>query len=294
MKLALCVSGGLGHLILLHVAAQGREITAVFTDAKSESIRQWVEERGIPLFVGNPRQGRTQKFRERLAVDVLLSVNYLFLIERDMISWPGKISINVHGSLLPKYRGRTPHVWAIINNESETGITAHVIDESCDTGPVIEQIRVPIGVDDTGGDLLNKFHVLYPLLIDRVFDAVEHDQINLQLQDEIKATYFGKRTPEDGQINWSWHKERIRNWVRAQADPYPGAFSWIGNKKFIIDELIYDDYGFHQNTPNGTILTLNPMRVKTPNGVVRITKARNIPQNMIVNQQLSSYEDSRL
>jgi len=105
-------------------------------------------------------------------------------------------------------------------------------------------------------------------------------------QDESKATYFGKRTPDDGEINWYWQKERIRNWVRAQALPYPGAFTWVGQEKMIIDEIAFDDTGFHSDIPNGTVLSLSPVRVKTPNGVIRIEKDRGIPETLRVNQRL--------
>ena len=70
--------------------------------------------------------------------------SYLFLIEKDIILHPRFLTFNIHGSLLPKYRGRAPHIWAIINNEKETGITAHVIDEKCDSGDIISQIKIKI------------------------------------------------------------------------------------------------------------------------------------------------------
>src|SRR5690606_11116288 len=102
------------------------------------------------------------------AVDVLFSINYLFLIERDVLSQDPRV-VNLHGSLLPKYRGRTPHVWAIINNESHTGVTAHLVDEGCDTGPIILQREVPIEYTDTGATILLKFSSLYPEIIADVY-----------------------------------------------------------------------------------------------------------------------------
>ena len=90
----------------------------------------------------------------------------------------------------------------------------------------------------------------------------------------MKATYFEKRTPEDGVINWNWHKERIQNWVRAQANPYPGAYSNIKGKKVVIDQVEFDDYGFKQTQPNGLIITEEPYRVKIPNGVIILMQIR--------------------
>jgi methionyl-tRNA formyltransferase len=86
---------------------------------------------------------------------------------------------------------------------------------------------------------------------------------------------FGKRTPEDGLIDWNWQKERIRNWVRAQAYPYPGAFTYYDKQKVIIDEVAYTNSGFNSNMKNGLILAVKPkLEVKTPNGALVINKMR--------------------
>ena len=153
-------------------------------------------------------------------------------------------AINIHGSLLPKYRGSTPHVWAIINGEKEAGITAHFIDESVDNGDIVHQIKVPIQDDDTGAMILKKYNQQYPLLIKKILIDIKCDSLKVRAQDATKATYFGKRTPEDGHINWNWSKERIRNWIRAQAHPYPGAFFFINNVKVIVNKASFCDLGF--------------------------------------------------
>ena len=87
---------------------------------------------------------------------------------------------------------------------------------------------------------------------------------------------FGKRTPEDGRINWNWQKERIRNWVRAQSYPYPGAFSFFNNNKIIIDEIKFSSHGFNFKDENGLILKVNPsIIIKTVNGALEVKKMRN-------------------
>lgn len=292
MRIALCLSGQLGYETLLHLSKKPIDIVCIFTDKASKPISDWAKRNETPLFLGNPRKGRASSFIEQHAVDHLFSVNYLFIIEEDMIEWSGVYAINIHGSLLPKYRGRTPHVWAIINNEYKTGITAHLIDVDCDTGPIVDQVEIPIESQDTGGKLLDKFKMQYPILIDRILESLNNSDLKLTPQDTSRATYFGRRTPADGEIDWNWHKERIRNWVRAQADPYPGAFTWYGSAKVIVDEIAYDDHGFHQETPNGTILTTNPIRVKTPNGAVRLVSLREAPEEIKINHKFGSYEDS--
>lgn len=274
MSIAVMASGNLGFQILKHLEPRNI-VSVVFTDKKSDGIIDWAETKGIPCFAGNPRAGKASEFIADKKVEVLLSVNYLFIIEKDLIDWPIKAAVNLHGSLLPKYRGRTPHVWAIINNETETGVTAHLITEGCDEGRIIKQLAIPIGTETTGAEILSQYVEHYPQLVDDVLDCIESGTFEPKVQDETLATYFGKRTPDDGEINWDWQKERIRNWVRAQANPYPGAFTWIGKEKVIIDKVELDEFGFHQEMENGAVLSVDPLRVKTSNGALRVTSMRN-------------------
>lgn len=273
MNLGLLVSGNLGFLILKYLIIK-YEIQFVLTDSKSDSIIDFCKQNDVSLFVGNPRNGSAYEFCRQKEIDILISVNYLFIIERDLITLPKSFAFNVHGSLLPKYRGRTPHVWAIINNESKTGITAHLIDEGCDTGDIIEQIEIEIGANDTGADLLNKFNETYIILLENVLTKFRSGNLNVTKQNNEYATYFDKRTPEDGKINWNWQKERIFNWIRAQAYPYPGAFTLMNGKKLIIDGIKFSEIGYINQMPNGMLLSVNPILVKTPNGVVELCKIR--------------------
>ncbi|MFV0329874.1 MAG: methionyl-tRNA formyltransferase, partial [Dysgonomonas sp.] len=224
---ALCIlcSGGLGFNILENLIPSFN-IEMVFTDSRSTSIITLCNKNKIDVFVGNPRNNAASNFINNRKVDILISINYLFIIESDVISIAKDIAFNIHGSLLPKYRGRTPHVWSIINNEKETGITAHLIDEGCDTGDVIQQIKIPILHTDTGNDILLKYNKEYLPIINQVLNNLIRGKVKTIKQDHSQATYFGKRTPDDGLINWDWQKERIYNWVRAQSFPYPGAFTY--------------------------------------------------------------------
>ena len=247
----------------------------IFTDKNSEGIIEFAENNSIPLFVGNPRKKNTYDFLKQFQTDLIFSINYLFIIERDLLAHPF-CAINLHGSLLPKYRGRTPHIWAIINGETETGITAHKMEEGCDTGNIFLQRKIPINWNETGADILMKFRKIYPEIVLEVISRFGENDLKQVFQDESKATYFWKRTPEDGKICWDWHKERIFNWVRAQANPYPGAFSYLEEKKIIIDEIEFSDHGFDCRIPNGTIIEKYPhVLVKTPNGIVSLSSIRN-------------------
>lgn len=270
IKYGILASGALGELCVEHIF-KASKINFVFTDKNSNSIIIFCEKNNIPVFIGNPRLGRAIDFMNNFKTDVIFSINYLFIVEKDIIDHPNKISINFHGSLLPKYRGRTPHVWAIINNEKVTGITAHRMTESCDEGEIIFQEKIEIAENDTGATILSKFNQRYPFIIDEVMKMISSDKIYFQKQDETKATWFGKRTPEDGEIKWHWQKERIHNWVRAQAKPYPGAFTYYQNSKIVIHKIEFSDFGFMDNERNGTIIFSDgEIIIKTPNGAVKL------------------------
>jgi len=271
LTIGLLISGELGFKCLEQISLENN-IDFIFTDFKSEKIIKYANIFSIPLFIGNPRNKNASQFLSDKKTDIIFSINYIYIIENDIIEFPSLYAINFHGSLLPKYRGRAPHVWSIINNEKETGITAHRITEECDKGEIVHQEKIPILPDTTGGSILEQFINLYPVIIQKVISMIENDQIVLVKQDETKATWFGKRTPEDGEINWNWQKERIYNWVRAQSNPYPGAFTYYKNSKVIIHKIEYSDMGFDFEQENGTIL-LGGSRpiIKTPNGAVQLT-----------------------
>lgn len=274
LSVGVLCSGTLGFSILKHID-RNYNIRFVLTDSKSNSIISYAKKRNIPIFAGNPRNGKGFHFIKSIEVDIIASINYLFLIEKDIIEHPEIIAFNIHGSLLPKYRGRTPHVWAIINGEQQTGITAHIIDADCDTGNIIHQIVVDIEADDTGTDILNKFTELYIPLFDKVLLDVNNNTLTTRVQDNSKATYFGKRTPADGEIDWNWSKERIRNWVRAQSYPYPGAFTFLDGKKVIIDKVSTTETNEHTLKKSGEIVsTDSKVKIKVNDGLIILEEIR--------------------
>ena len=274
MVLGVLTSGNLGLNILIQIESRFM-IGFVLTDSNSIKIIDFCKLKKIPYYIGNPRNNKAYEFIKNITVDIIASINYLFLINKDIINHSGKLTFNIHGSLLPKYRGRTPHVWAIINNEKETGITAHKIDEGCDTGDIIEQIIIPIDISDTGNDILQNYKKYYFKLVLDVVSKCENNTLQFKKQNEKFATYFGKRTPSDGKIEWDWQKERIKNWVRAQSNPYPGAFAFFENNKIIIDEVKFSEIGYNDEIDNGIVLANEPnIIIKTPNGPLELTKLR--------------------
>jgi len=259
----------LGAKCMEHVF-KSHKVNFVLTDKGSLNIIKFCKANKIPFFSGNPRNGVADEFLSKFRTDVLLSLNYLFMIDQPVLLHPKKYAINFHGSLLPKYRGRTPHVWAIINNEMETGITAHFISNECDAGDIIHQEKIKIKKTDTGAALLAIFNQRFPKIIAKVIKMIEKEKIVPVKQVEEQATYFNKRTPADGLINWNWQKERIFNWVRALSKPYPGAFSFYEGKKVIIHKIAFSDHGFKQDDENGKVLDVEKLIIKTSNGAIRL------------------------
>lgn len=285
-KISLLLSGKLGYKLLVYLF-DFCSIELIATDKGSIEIINFAKKKNILLFVGNPRGGKLAPYLRNVDKSILLSINYLFLIEKDIIE-NYEFPINFHGSLLPKYRGRTPHVWAIINNETETGVTAHFIAEECDSGCVILQKKILITEYDTGSMILEKYFDLYPTLVSEVIIKINSKKYTKITQNESLATFFPKRTPEDGRINWNWQRERIRNWVRAQAFPYPGAFTLFNDEKIIIDKISYSNLGFNSKTRNGTIIYMDPFPiVKTPNGCLRLEVIRINSTKLVKNDLLS-------
>jgi methionyl-tRNA formyltransferase len=272
LNIAVLLSGALGlkALSLLHNNKEVK-LSCVFTDNRSLGILDYCIEHNIKVFKGNPRNNKSISFLKNVGeIDLIFSINYLFIIEKEIIEYPRLYSLNIHGSILPKYRGRTPHVWAIINGEEKTGVTVHKIDQGVDTGDILLQKEVEIKRDETGADILEKYNSLYPELINETIKMVVNNKTVFRKQAESKATYFGKRTPDDGEINWNWSKERIRNWVRAQANPYPGAFTYLNNEKLIINKVDFSGMGYSYNMENGKVLSDTPLIVKTPNGALEL------------------------
>ncbi len=252
-------------------------IDFVATDRKSEEIIKFVKREKINHFIGKPNTEELFLELEKLDSKILFSINYLFLLDKkifELFEYP----INFHGSLLPKYRGRTPHIWSIINNEKYTGISAHFIVEGCDEGDVIFQKKILIDEQVTGAKLLSTYQEEYPEIINIVLEMISENKVNRLTQNHFEATIFPKRSPEDGVIEWSWQKERIYNWIRALSYPYPGAFSYYMNEKIIIDKIKFSNIGFDAVTENGSIISVNMQNnpiVKVQNGTIEIIKIRN-------------------
>ena len=157
--------------------------------------------------------------------DFLFSFYYRHMLKAPLLKIPKQGCYNLHGSLLPKYRGRVPINWAVLKGETETGATLHAMLEKPDAGGIVDQTAVPILPNDTGRDVFEKVTVAAELTLHRSLPALMAGTAKLRPQDLSQGAYFGGRKAEDGRIDWKQPARDIHNLVRAVTRPYPGAFS---------------------------------------------------------------------
>ncbi len=169
-----------------------------------------------------------------IAPDIILSCYYRRMIPSRVLALAAKGAFNMHGSLLPKYRGRAPVNWAILNGETRVGLTLHHMVKRADAGDIVDSEAVDVGPDETAYDAMKKVVDAARIVLARRIDGLLAGTAPRRAQDEAEATYFGGRKPEDGRIDWSWPAARIVNLVRAVSEPFPGAFGEAGGRRLFV------------------------------------------------------------
>ena len=184
-----------------------------------------------------PDDPNTPEFTAQIAAlkpDFLFSFYYRMMLKPALLATVTRGAYNMHGSLLPKYRGRVPINWAIIKGETETGATLHEMVEKPDAGRIVAQEAVPILPDDTALDVFNKVTVAAASALDRALPALIDGSAVLHAQNLAAGSYYGGRKPEDGIIHWEDSAVNIHNLVRAVAPPYPGATTTVKGRAITI------------------------------------------------------------
>jgi methionyl-tRNA formyltransferase len=190
------------------------------------SLRQVAEENGIPVIV--PADPHEQRALARIAAmkpDFIFSFYYRQMLKADLLKLAKHGAYNMHGSLLPKYRGRVPINWAVIGGEKETGATLHEMVVKPDAGRIVDQMAVPILPNDTAKDVFDKVLVAAEMVLDRSIDPLVAGVAKHAPMDLTKGSYFSGRKPEDGRIAWDAPAQQVHDLVRGVSKPYPGAFS---------------------------------------------------------------------
>jgi methionyl-tRNA formyltransferase len=276
-----------GYECLSLLLERGDNVVALFTHEDNPNEKIWFKtpavaarEKGIPIYtpekVGTP-EGIAQI--AALQPDLILSVYYRNMISTKVLALAPLGAFNMHGSLLPKYRGRAPINWAVLHGESRIGMTLHRMVKAPDAGNVVDQQGVGLGPRDTAEQAFRKVMPCARQVLARQIDALLAGTAKETPQDESQATYFGGRKPEDGRINWSQTNQQIFNLIRAVTDPYPGAFTDVGGSRLMVwwaenHELpVFDQIKGHpMATTPGQIISVSPLVVATANGLLELTK----------------------
>jgi methionyl-tRNA formyltransferase len=269
---------------------RGANVVALITHQDDPNEKIWfktpaavAKANEIPIFT--PDTINTPEWIERIAAfrpELILSVYYRQMISMNILGVARLGAFNLHGSLLPKYRGRAPINWAVLHGESRIGMTLHRMVQRADAGPIIDQEGVDLGPRDTAEQAFRKVLPCASRILARQFDALLAGNVREAPQDESQATYFSGRKPEDGRIAWTHTSSQIFNLVRAVTDPYPGAFTEFEGARLMVwwaetDSAALREIALVPGRPvsaPGEVLSVSPIIVATGGeGAIELTRA---------------------
>ncbi|QGZ61602.1 formyltransferase [Paraburkholderia acidisoli] len=222
--------------------ARGVDVALVVTheDSPTEniwfgSVKSVAEEHGIEVVTpADPKSAELRAAVSAAQPDFIFSFYYRHMLPVDLLALAARGAYNMHGSLLPKYRGRVPTNWAVLHGETETGATLHEMAAKPDAGAILAQTPVPILPDDTAAQVFDKTTVAAEQTLWRVLPALLAGEAPHLPNDLTKGSYYGGRKPEDGRVDFTQSAQQVYNLVRAVAPPYPGAFTDLHGERFVI------------------------------------------------------------
>jgi methionyl-tRNA formyltransferase len=183
---------------------------------------------GIPVITpDDPNAPEVLEQLQALTPAFIFSFYYRHMLGAEILGCASRGALNLHGSLLPKYRGRVPVNWAVLHGEKYTGATLHYMGDKPDNGDIIDQQAVPILPNDTAHEVFDKITVAAEIVLDRSLPGLLNGSAPRRPQDLAAGSYFSGRKPEDGRIDWRQSAQQIHNLIRAVAPPYPGAFATL-------------------------------------------------------------------
>lgn len=247
-----------GHACLKALLERNENVVFVGTHADNPSEAAWfpsvaelAKSRGIePVAIEDPKDEQALAKVKAAAPELVFSFYFRHMLPAQILELPRLGAFNMHGSLLPKYRGRAPVNWAVLNGETETGATLHVMNPRADAGDIVDQEAVEIGPDDSALAVQHRVTAAAVAILARRLDELKAGTAPRRPQDETQATKFGRRRPEDGQIDWSQSAQRVHDLVRAVTHPYPGAFTNVfGGSRTILWKTRLPNLGAHDTFP---------------------------------------------
>jgi methionyl-tRNA formyltransferase len=270
-----------GHDCLSLLLERGDNVVALITHEDSPGEKIWFKTpaiaaraQGVP--VHTPEKAGTPEWVERIAAmrpDLILSVYYRNMIGTKILGLAPLGAFNMHGSLLPRYRGRAPINWAVLNGEPRIGMTLHRMVKEPDAGAIVDQDGVDLGPRDTAEQAFRKVLPCARRVLGRQMDALLSGTASESPQDASRATYFSGRKPEDGRIDWTKTSREIFNLIRAVTDPYPGAFSDVGPSRLMVWWAEADSPAARGASGEpGSVVSLAPLVVATGDGALELTR----------------------
>lgn len=271
-----------GCICLRTLLEAGVEVAVVYTHEDDPGEERWFDSvadlaraRGLAVLTPERLDGAEEERLRALAPDLIFSFYYRSLIPERVLRLAPLGAFNMHGSLLPRYRGRACVNWVVLNGETETGVTLHHMTARADHGRIVDQASVPIGPEDTAHDVFLKLIPLAGTVLRRSLPAILAGRAEGVEQDESRATTFGRRRPSDGLMDWTGSARALHDLVRAVAPPFPGAFTfWEGRKLFVWRTRVPEGADAPCGTAPGTVLRSKPLTVATGSGPLIVTEAR--------------------
>lgn len=237
-----------------------------------QSVYDFAHSQNIPVIRGRGKDSKVSDFIFLHKPDLIWVTDYRYILPNEILKKSVNGGVNLHPSLLPKYRGRAPVNWAIINGERTLGLTAHFMSSNVDDGDVIEQKTFELSIDEDVGNALDKLMPLYDTLTRHVIQSFIRGEVPREAQNNSCATIFEARKPIDGKIDWNISAERIRDLVRAVAKPYPGAYTTFDGKRVYIWKAILENTDLTASHKPGTIVNItdSTLLVTCGEGMLRV------------------------
>jgi methionyl-tRNA formyltransferase len=197
-----------------------------------DAIRHVAGSAGLPLEVAHGAGGEERILSLRPDV-CIVSGWYRILRPEFLKKIPGGV-VGIHHSLLPKHRGGAPLVWTLINGEREVGTSLFYLAEGTDDGDIVDQRAIPVTDDESIGEVLARLEPVAVRMVAENLEAIRQGKARRKAQDHQQASYGALRKPEDGRVDWTWDARRLHNFIRAQSDPYPGAWTTLDGEQIWI------------------------------------------------------------
>jgi len=200
--------------------------------------------KNIPIHLLDGPKGLKSIIKE-LKPKLIVVVGWYWIIPSKLIKIVENGIIGIHGSLLPKYRGFSPFVWALINGETKTGLSLFYFSNGIDDGDIIAQKEIPLNINIEIGELLTIAEAKSIELINDNYKNILYKRNKRIPQTNKNVSYCSVRKPKDGIINWGDDNNNIYNFIRAQSFPYPGAFSYLDGELFIFEKVILVEQNYY-------------------------------------------------